>query len=222
MLDPVTKDRFIAQKTEAMKYMKAGEPNLDEVGNKYSKRYASHYQSQIDNYDQRVADIFNSTNIEWADVSTRHRLGHGNINEPGTVYPNAESRESGPLTIRQKNIIEAHEKGHGLRDFHSPSEIAEIQSVIDREALDALTAERENSATNGGERFRPSYVNAPEEIIERMAQFKNYFGMSATDTFTEKHLAHVRSHYVQDTGLDISSKNDPFSRESRERSATGI
>lgn len=201
MLEPVTKDRFITQKTSAMEHLQTGEPDPDEVGNKYGKRYASHYQSQIDNYDKRVADIFNSTNIEF-DSSRKYSLGHGNINEPGTVYLNAESKKSGPLTIRQKNIIEAHEKGHGLRDYQSFSEKNEIQSVIDGEALAILTAERSNEGVTGDERFRPSYVTAAEEIIERMAQFKNYFGMSATDRFTGKHLEHIRSYYVHDTGLD--------------------
>lgn len=201
MLEPVTKGRFIAQKTSAMEHLQTGEPDPSEMGNKYSKRYAAHYQSQIANYDERVVAIFNSTNIEF-DSSRKHSLGHGNINEPGTVYLNAESKKSGPLTIRQKNIIEAHEKGHGLRDYQSFSEKNEIQSVIDGEALAILTAERSNEGAAGDERFRPSYVTAPEEIIERMAQFKNYFGMSATDRFTGKHLEHIRSHYVHDTGLD--------------------
>ena len=201
MLDPITKDRFIEQKTAAMVHMQPGEPGPEEVGNKYGKRYAAHYQSQIDNYDEQVAAIFNSTNIE-IDSSHKHNLGHGNIHEPGTVYLNAESRKSGPLTIRQKNIIEAHEKGHGLRDYQSPIEKAEIQSVIDEEALAALIAERNSIQTTGDERFRQSYVTSPEEIIERMAQFKNYFGMSATDRFTKEHLAHIREHYISDTGLD--------------------
>jgi hypothetical protein len=202
MLDPVTKDKFITQKTEAMVAMKTGEPDPAEVGNKYGKKYASHYQAQIDSYDQRVKDIFNSTDIEHASASAKYHLGRGNINQPGTVYLNAESRKSGPLTIRQKNIIEAHEKGHGLRDFQSALEKPEIQSVIDQEALDDLGAERAGSDTAGRERFRSDYLAKPEEIIERMAQFKNYFRMNATDTFTSEHLAHIRAHYVHDTGLD--------------------
>jgi len=201
MLDPVTKERFITQKTAAMASMQPGAPNLDDVGNKYGKRYASHYQSQIDNYDKRVADVFTSTTIE-IDSSNKHNLGHGNIDAPGTVYLNAESRKSGPLTIRQKNIIEAHEKGHGLRDYQSLFEKSEIQSVIDGEVLAALTSERSSAETNGDERFRPRYVTTPEEIIERMAQFKNYFGMSATDRFTKDHLNHIRAHYISDTELD--------------------
>jgi hypothetical protein len=153
VLDEATKTAFIAQRTAAMEHMKAGEPQTQEIGNKYGKRYATHYQNQIDAYDERVATIFASTNIENASAAHKHQLGFGAINDGGTIYSNAESRKTGPLTSRQKNIIEAHEKGHGLRDFESPTDTAEIRSVIDTKALETLMLARKEDS--GEERFRP-------------------------------------------------------------------
>lgn len=207
MQHPATKAKFISQRADAIPDMTAGEPKPEEIGNKYSKRYASHYQSQIDEYDTRLDQIFNQTYIETGSDNEKYKLGYGNVNEPGTVYLNATSRRSGPLTPRQKNIIEAHEKGHGLRDFQSPTDSREIKSVIDTDALHELTEQRRNQAEAGQERFRPHYVLAPEEIVERMAQFKNYFGMQANERFTKQHLEYVRQHYITDTGLDNGISN---------------
>ena len=120
MLDSATKDRFIEQKTAAMVHMQPGEPGPEEVGNKYGKRYAAHYQSQIDNYDEQVSAIFSSTNIE-IDSSRKHSLGHGNINEPGTVYLNAESRQSGPLIVRQKILSKLTKKATGFVIINRPA-----------------------------------------------------------------------------------------------------
>lgn len=52
-----------------------------------------------------------------------------------------------------------------------------------------------------------SYHSDPNELIERMSQLKNYFGMSGTETFTKEHLDHSRKHFKQDTGVDAL---DPF------------
>lgn len=201
MTDPLSKEKFVAQRVEAMEKMQVGEPDESERGNKYGKRYATHYQGQIDDYDQRLADIFAQTNIVVASESEKYKHGHGNIDQPGTVYINAESRSSGPLTSRQKNIIEAHEKGHGLRDFQSPIDKTEIQSVIDQAVLVEMMEERK-SRERDNSKASPNYVRQPEEIIERMSQFKNYFGMKASEKFTSKHLEHIRKNYISDTGLD--------------------
>ncbi len=74
--------------------------------------------------------------------------------------------------------------------------------MIDTVTIEELATERREQATTGTKRFRASYVSEPEEITERMAQFKNYFAMSATEQFTNKHLAHICSQYVSDTRLD--------------------
>lgn len=202
MLDPLTKDKFVAQRTESMVVMKSGSPSpLDRP-----YEHQQHYQEQIDDYDNRVNGIFSVTQTGQATDFKRkpHHLGEGNIDQPGTVFLDAADKAGIPLSVRQKNIIEAHEKGHGLRDFQSPLDKTEVRAIIDDEALDELLQsyrEAEASGERSG-RFRSTYLEKPEEIIERMAQFKNYFGMTADEQFTQKHLEHIRKHYVADTGLD--------------------
>jgi hypothetical protein len=50
------------------------------------------------------------------------------------------------------------------------------------------------------------YLLSPTEIVERMAQLKNYFGMSGDEEFTANHLEYARLNYVEDTGLDNGMK----------------
>ena len=202
MLDPTTKERFIAQRTEAMLAMPSGEPSTFE---RRPREFQSHYQAQIDNYDTRVEEIFSRTNIgNAADFGKSPRnLGQSGIDQPGTIFTDATHQDRF-LSNRQLNMVEAHEKGHGLRDYTSPIDTAEIKSIIDEDALEELTEmhrERERLGEKEG-RFQSRYAARPDEIIERMAQFKNYFGMGAQDTFEKKHLDYIREHYTADTGLD--------------------
>lgn len=199
MLDEETKRKFIEQRELAMPAMREGAPGVLDKPNSF----AAHYEDQIANYENTVNKVFSMTNIGSAAEHGKrpHHLGMGNINEPGIVFSDAELKTGTKLSIRQKNIIEAHEKGHGLRDFTSPQDIAEIRSVIDQETLRDLQQAHESSQ-NTDARFPINYVQAPEEIIERMAQLKNYFGMSADEEFTAQHLEYAREHYTKDTGLD--------------------
>jgi len=202
MLDPVTKERFIKQRDEAMPAMLTGKSNglLDR-----SEEFKQHYQDQIDHYEDRVNHIFSMTGMGLAGryAQSPISLGEGDIDKPGIVFSDAIKGDGMPLTAHQKNIVESHEKGHGLRDFHSLLDKTEIRSVVDFKELDELTKERR--IAEGGfrtQRFVPGYLSKPDEIIERMSQFKNYFGMKASDIFTKKHLDYVRQHYVADIGLD--------------------
>ncbi len=197
MCHPETKKRFIAERQKAMVDMKEGNPGVMDK----PKEFQSHYQEQIDHYVERVESIFALTYVGSAASYSKkpQHLGEGNINQPGTVFADATHKEGVMLTARQKNIIEAHEKGHGLRDFRSPSDIAAVMAVIDEGVLDTVSVEY---AKQYGERFPKNYLKSPEEIIERMAQFKNYFGMTGTEIFTKHHLDYIREHYVNDTGLD--------------------
>ena len=200
--DPISKQRFIEERTRSIERMLPGTPTvLDRDG----RSFAGHYETQIDDYDTRLDSIFAHTKAGPAKSFNREpqHLGNSDINQTGAVFTDG-AKDGIPLTNRQKNIVEAHEKGHGFRDFHSPIDTREIGSVIDFEALEGLTAnyrELEKSAQKEG-RFRSNYVPKPEEIIERMAQFKNYFGMDASEPFTKAHLDYAREHYTADTGLD--------------------
>ena len=56
----------------------------------------------------------------------------------------------------------------------------------------------------GGEIKQPGYLLNPDELMARMAQLKNYFGMNSGIKFTKGHLEYARTHYVPDTGLNNS------------------
>lgn len=201
-IDPVTKEKFSTQRTEAMLAMKDGAVPEQEQGNKYGKRYTEHYQRQMDKYGARVSNIFSHTNIEVGGATRAATLGSGNIDKPGTVYLDAH-KDGVPLTDKQKNIIEAHEKMHGLFDSQSPTDKLEIRSIFDEEAVSQLQASYEESRKRGVDtKFNRNYLENPDEIIARLSQFKNYFGMSADEEFTKKHLDQVRKRYISDTGLD--------------------
>ncbi len=197
LTDPLTKEKFVQRRTEAMVHMA---DDLDSTGRREQPK--SHYQDQIDNYDSNIARVFAKTEVgpaELLDSKGRGRnLGNTGNEGVGAVFNDAEHKGI-PLTDRQKNIIEAHEKGHCLRDFVSPYDRKEIQNTIDRNIIIELNALR---LSKGDERIAPTYVSNPMEIVERMAQFKNYFGMGANEKFTKQHLEHIRKHYVVDTGLD--------------------
>lgn len=152
-------------------------------------------------FDERVKNAFLSTGVgEAGDYGKKpEALGvvlkdgqryEDRFAHPGAVFDDATSVDGKPLTNRQKNIIEAHEKGHAVREF-SGAMAAEIRGVIDPSGL------REKEG-----KYNPNYVGKADEIIERMAQFKNYFGFHGNEVFTKAHLDHIRKHYVEDVGLD--------------------
>lgn len=209
MLDQVTKDKFIAQRNEAASAMKTGPLEFRDKPTQFKE----HYQKQIEDYDRRIENIFSITETGRASDfgKSPHTLGVGDIDKPGAVFVDAVNKNNLPLSVRQKNIVEAHEKGHGLRDFESPVDKTEIRNVIDREVAESLLQQYREKESNGekGERgrFNYSYLTRPEEIIERMAQFKNYFGMGAKEQFTEAHLDYIRANYILDTGLDNGVSN---------------
>jgi hypothetical protein len=194
-VDPITKEKFTKTRTEAMETMREGEVGKVDK----PKQFKEHYQNQMDNYDRTVDAVFSRTKIGDGGIKSFTLGMSTGIGDTGIVYDGAHQKDGTPLTARQKNIIEAHEKGHGLRDFESTIDRNEIRSVIDPQALMELKSQKQES---GDKNFRGNYTEEPAEVIERMAQFKNYFGMSANEKFTKKHLDHIRKHYVADTGLD--------------------
>ncbi len=119
--------------------------------------------------------------------------------------------------VEQKSYTEAHEKGHTLRKIRSLaaakhfgrgfnfeslpvsqdriSKLVEYYKSLDPESADSIT---EETAVAG----LVEYLSDPVEIIERMSQLKNYFGMTGDEVFTREHLLYVREHYINDTKLD--------------------
>lgn len=193
MIDPISKEKFTTTRVGAMGAMHEGEVGEFDK----PKQFKEHYQNQIDNYERTIAKVFNQTKVS---NERPHVLGaSAGIGDAGIVYRDAHHKDGTPLTNRQKNIIEAHEKGHGLRDFESDIDKSEIRSIIDPQALAGLKLSMQEA---GDKNFNGNYTQKPEEIIERMAQFKNYFGMVADEKFTKQHLDYIRKNYVANTGLD--------------------
>lgn len=50
-------------------------------------------------------------------------------------------------------------------------------------------------------KLQKMYYTAPNELIERMSQLKNYFGMKGLEIFTKEHLDYARIHIGNDLGL---------------------
>jgi len=199
MTDPLTKEKFIKTRLEAMVTMKTGTPGTFDK----PEYYRSYYEDQIKKYDGRVEYVFSATDIGLAREFRKEpeNLGKGNIVEQGTVFLDAVDKEGLVLTDRHKNIIEAHEKGHGLRDFTSNVDKGDFLSSIDVNALSAVE-ERQRIVKPKLRIYK--YLTRPDEIAERMAQLKNYFGFTAGDVFTSEHLHYAKEHYVADIGLDNS------------------
>ena len=163
--------------------------------------FRSFQDKQALNFQDRVRDRFEATGVEPSRIYGKEdgNLGTAryditeksdkeNLVHSGVVFPDA-AKNGESLTLRQKNIIEAHEKGHAVRTF--PGALGtELRMAFDPESI-RLT-----------HTFKEGYLFKPDEIAERMSQLKNYFGFSGNEEFSAKHLAHAREHYVIDTGLD--------------------
>ena len=196
MLDPVSKEKFIQTRTETIQHMKPGNiPKNDGLSLIKPENYQTYYQTQIDEYDKNVKRIFDSTDVRESSEfgKTPEKLGKGEIGFEGAVFADARKSDGSQLSNREKNIIEAHEKGHGIRDFVSEDQ-RDFRQSIDFEVI------RQKDKETG--RREIGYLRQTEEIAERMAQLKNYFGFKAGDLFTKEHLEYAKQHYIQDIGLD--------------------
>jgi hypothetical protein len=132
-------------------------------------------------------------------------------------------------TSKQKSIALAHEKGHIIRqlpDGNDPFDEHDFYKevfgkVFDFNQIVITNKNVEEFNQNRRQELDPStdlkdvdenhvrmsairYLSRPVEIIERLGQLKNYFGMRGDEKFTQAHLDYARSHYVNDTGLDNS------------------
>lgn len=124
-------------------------------------------------------------------------------------------------TTKQLSIIEAHEKGHRIRRFHTLTEKLRkgfdmSKAVYTNEMYEYskkklknkdeeyVDAEREITYEESKEEFLEHYLFSGDELAERMSQLKNYFGFSASEVFTKEHLDYARQHYIEDTKMDNS------------------
>jgi hypothetical protein len=117
-------------------------------------------------------------------------------------------------SVKQMSIIEAHEKGHVIRNYLSSDFLdTYFQRALDLSAVDfdekdlglfrkVSSKSQEEVSDNEVKQKILEYMGRGGEICERMSQLKNYFGMTAEDVFTKEHLAYAREHYIQDTATD--------------------
>lgn len=119
------------------------------------------------------------------------------------------------LTIRQKSLVAAHEDGHRIRPLNylsskyfqgafdtskvniSKEDMLRGKPKLDKTIEQITPAEFRDFCT---EIIR--YLTTPAEIVERMSQLKNYFGMQGAELFTDDHLRYAKEHYVKDVGFD--------------------
>lgn len=162
-------------------------------------------------YDERCARVATYTDIAW------------NGNEPNAYCMDLAWRIPGTHkkpTAKQYAIIEAHEKGHAVREYPCEGSINPIderfREVFDWSAVpytheryeaERSENEREESYEEARERFY-EYMRRPEELVERMAQLKNYFGMRGDEVCTHAHIAYARAHYSDDLAFD--NRMTPF------------
>lgn len=150
-----------------------------------TKKY---YYDQIRSYDENLEKAFSYTTYIPAGEANHLASALGTDQENGTIFTDA-AIEGRPLTDKEKNEIEAHEKGHVLRSFKGNKQ--------------AILASFDFSKIPEGTK-RPQYVMSPDELAERMAQLKNYFGFKGNEIFTRQHLSYAKENYLKDGGINNS------------------
>ena len=113
-------------------------------------------------------------------------------------------------TIKAKAHAEAHEYGHMVRNLPNDGPLRELLRFCFFSELTPdiynLIREKHPEAVNQPDEVLLGYVNdyllSPQEIVERMSQLKNYFGIKNDSFFTKDHLDYAKQNYVADTGLD--------------------
>ncbi len=199
--------------------------DLDELKNileTKSKEYCE--QFIVKKLRESLDAVFSSTEID-------HK-GFGSSGKPGRVgIVTLRSVEILPgvsfNTAHQQSVTEAHEKGHGMRSFRSPSDVTEdICSGFDIDKV-KLSEKLVDINVKALQNMRPElskrrkvvgktkeqliyYETHPIELLERMSQLKNYFGMSQYEQFTKEHLDYAREHFAKDIGGVFDMQMEAF------------
>lgn len=182
---------FINRTTESLK---EGEPRpLDK-----ETSFKSYWSAQVEGFEERGDAAYEAMNYAPAAASGNKpsEVGRSGIGKRPTIFTDAETRDGTPLDDRQKDIIAAHEAYHTMITVPEPAK-QEVLKGFDTELYYSEIVPSENIK-------RVGYMVNPDELMPRMAQLKNYFGMKSFNVFTKEHLDYARSHYVEDTGLDNS------------------
>ena len=153
---------------------------------------------------ERLEEVKSMTPIDFTD-----RQSNQECMRPNWKLPWSEQKP----TNKQLSIIEAHEKGHVIRDYDDlreyfsvgfdPTKIVFLEKDLELEAR--LAKEQDENSDLSPEALRAGivrYLFSGNEIAERMSQLKNYFGFNGSERFTKEHLDYARQHYIPDTGMD--------------------
>lgn len=170
-------------------------------------------QDIVEQLEMRIDDVANNTDIEYSSKSPA-------AGEAMPLEWKLPWTEEEP-TAKQMSIIEAHEKGHEIRHYDEltdkllrgfdPSNIEITEEYMqalkfNRQQQPEGEFEEEGAEELSKEEIRQenleNYLFTGDEIVERMSQLKNYFGMDGSDTFTKEHLHYAKENYIEDTGMD--------------------
>jgi hypothetical protein len=108
---------------------------------------------------------------------------------------------------KQMSITEAHEKGHKVRVDLIGNDVA---NRVIGEAFNPGVVQVSEEELEPYKKWNPDitkdrikeYLFSAHELIERMSQLKNYFGMKGDEEFTKEHLEYARINYIRDTGFN--------------------
>ncbi len=189
----VTKDRFLKSKekfeTEEKRTSGHYEPKHGQISlQKPNDVPIDHYVAAQAGYDKNREHVFADT--EYAEAKEYYkRPEQGGVSKGyghhGVVFDDAVTGELKiKYTERQRDIIRAHEKAHGIFDRLTNAEKEFILLPFDRVKI------------GYGQKAHA------DEVVARMSQLKNYFGFCGDEEFKLEHLNYARENYVKDTGLD--------------------
>ena len=197
LLDPQIRSRFIESKRNNLSEEKRRSFDSFEVGEKPVDVPVDHIEQSINNYPQTIRRVFKQTgytttlNYNQTEKTNQPPEALGvsrGFNDHGFVFKDAVYDDR-KLSDREKNIVEAHEKAHGVLWRLTNQEKRNILSCFD---MQKLVHKKKDKA---------------DEVLARMSQLKNYFGMKGVETFTKAHLDYAREHYVKDVVLDNNISN---------------
>lgn len=170
--------------------------------------------STRDNYVKpSVPDMEASLDARITEVSryTPISFDQSGISSVDAIEVNCAFPGQAKMTTKQQSIVEAHEKGHILRpywftffDEYFQSGFESSKSVFARgdPFIDSLVVQEPDLSPEALQNGFVDYLFTGGELAERMAQLKNYFGMSGDEAFTKAHLDYARLHYIEDTNMD--------------------
>ena len=133
----------------------------------------------IYNYENFIDDIHNQTSFGEASYFNKspQNLGSGSFRHKGNIFTDA------PLNTQGKAIIEAHEKNHGV-----------FAGTLREDVIKDLKSAFNSSKPIKGYKD----THQADEILARMAQFKNALGFSDNQVFTKGHLDLIRKNYPKE------------------------